>query len=202
MSRLTILIAALVVAPIASFAQPAAESSAPSGPESALDTFENETREERLERLFGALANSEGDAGSRIADEISKLWAQSGSDSMDLLLTRARKATDDEKFNRARAHLAALTRLAPEFAEGWNASATLYFIEEEYWLAVEHIQKALAIEPRHFGALSGLALILEHVEQKEAALEAWREVVRLFPGMERAQAALDRLAKEVDGKEI
>ena len=66
----------------------------------------------------------------------------------------------------------------------------------------DSIQRTLALEPRHFGALSGLAMILEHVDRDKAALEAWREVARIFPGMERAREAVERLTEDVDGNEI
>ncbi|MDG1973148.1 MAG: hypothetical protein P8I56_19585 [Paracoccaceae bacterium] len=161
---------------------------------------DDETPEARLDRLFGALANAEGDAADRIADEITSVWARSGSASMDLLLQRARAATGEKSYDKARAHVSALTRLAPDFAEGWNASATLYFIQEDYWLSVEHIQKTLELEPRHFGALAGLALILERTDRDAAALRTWEKVKALFPGMESAQEAIDRLKPDVDGK--
>jgi len=161
---------------------------------------DDETPEARLDRLFGALANAEGDAADRIADEITSIWSRSGSASMDLLLQRARAATGKKVYDQARAHVSALNRLAPDFAEGWNASATLYFVQEEYWLSVEHIQKTLELEPRHFGALAGLALILERTDRDAAALRTWEKVQALFPGMERAQEAIDRLKPEVDGK--
>lgn len=167
---------------------------------SAPGVTDDETPEARLDRLFGALANTEGDAADRIADEITSVWARSGSASMDLLLNRARKATSEKSYDKARAHVSALTRLAPDFAEGWNASATLYFIQEDYWLSVEHIQRTLELEPRHFGALAGLALILERTDRDEAALRTWEKVIELFPGMERAQEAIDRLKPDVDGK--
>lgn len=198
MSRLLFALA-LFIAP-AALAQPVPQSGAPGA--EAQPAPAPETREEMLDRLFASLAEAEGDEADAIADRIAAIWAHSGSDSMDLLLQRARKATKEREFDRARAHLAALTRLAPDFAEGWNASATLHFMQDEYWLAVEEIERALALEPRHFGALSGLAMILEHVGQDEAALEAWREVARIFPGMERAQEAIARLEKAVEGKKI
>ena len=119
---------------------------------------------------------------------------------MDLLLQRVRAATSEKEYEKARAHVSALTRLAPDFAEGWNASATLYFIQEDYWLSVEHIQRTLELEPRHFGALAGLALILERTDRDAAALRTWEKVQAIFPGMERAQEAIDRLKPEVDGK--
>ena len=195
---------ALFLAPSLAMAQvapPDAEAeNAPAASDAPIADLSDETPETRLDRLFGALANAEGDAADRIADEISSVWARSGSASMDLLLQRARSATGEKEYDKARAHVSALTRLAPDFAEGWNASATLYYIQEDYWLSVEHIQKTLEIEPRHFGALAGLALILERVDRKAAALRTWEKVQAVFPGMERAQEAIDRLKPEVDGK--
>lgn len=199
----TTLSLALLLAPSLAMAQvapPDAEAENAPASEAPIATLKDETPAERLERLFNALSNAEGDDADRIADEITSVWARSGSASMDLLLQRARKATSEKEFDKARAHVSALTRLAPDFAEGWNASATLYFIQEDYWLSVEHIQKTLELEPRHFGALAGLALILERTDRDAAALRTWEEVQALFPGMERAQEAIDRLKPKVDGK--
>lgn len=193
----------LLLAPTLTLAQVVPEDAEPAAEppsEAASSIPDDETPEARLDRLFGELANAEGDAADEIASQITSLWARSGSASMDLLLGRARVATGEDEYEKARAHISALTRLAPDFAEGWNASATLYFIQEEYWLSVEHIQKALELEPRHFGALAGLALILERTDREEAALRTWEKVTDLFPGMERAQEAIDRLRPKVDGK--
>ena len=198
---------AFLFAPALAVAQSVAENAPDPGiatdDEAAATTpaiAEDESPEARLDRLFGALGNAEGGAADRIADEITSIWARSGSASMDLLLMRARKATNDEQYDKARAHLSALTRLAPDFAEAWNASATLYYIQEDYWRSVEHIERVLDLEPRHFGALAGLALILERVDRDAAALRTWGEVKALFPGMEQAQEAIDRLKPDVDGK--
>ncbi|MEM8753525.1 MAG: hypothetical protein AAGF90_11170, partial [Pseudomonadota bacterium] len=136
------------------------------------------------------------------AKQIQAVWAQSGSDSMDLLLRRSREAIEAEKWDQARAHIAALTRLAPDFAEGWNASATYHYLREDYWSAAQDIERVLALEPRHFSAMTGLALILERTEQDAGALAAWREVQRLYPAFENAEKAIERLAPEVDGREL
>jgi len=160
-------------------------------------------RAEELDRLFADLVElDEADAAEPVAAQIRRLWARSGSDSMDLLLNRGREAMSAEDYDRARAHLSALTRLAPDFAEGWNAVATLNFIEEKYGTAVAQIERVLAIEPRHFSALSGLALILERTDQPIAAMKAWRRVNELYPGLKNAQDAIDRLSPDVDGKAI
>lgn len=163
----------------------------------------NETREQRLNRLHQELKAAENPSDAeRIADLIQSEWAKSGSDSMDLLLTRAKKAMAQENFDAARVHLAALNRLAPDFAEGWNASATLRFMQEDFALSVLEIERALALEPRHFSAMTGLGLILEHTGDKAGALKAWREVAKLYPALERAQEAIERLTPEVDGREL
>ncbi len=157
----------------------------------------------RLDALYEQLGKIETEKQAEpVVAEIRSLWGRSGSDSMDLLLDRARKAMSEEDYPRATSHVRALTRLAPDFAEGWNASATLHYLQKDYWQAVEDIEAALRLEPRHFNALTGLALILEQVDRKAAALRTWREVTRLYPGLDAAREAIDRLAPEVDGRDI
>lgn len=196
----TALIAALALGGTMAVAQPAAQLGE-EAPEA--EQQRNETAEQRTDRLYAELAaTDEPEEGERIAQMIQAEWAKSGSDSMDLLLNRARKAMAEENFNAARVHLSALTRLAPDFAEGWNASATLRYLSDDYANAVLEIERVLAINPRHFSALTGLALVLQQTDQKKGAMTAWREVERLYPSFERAQEAIRRLAPEVDGRQL
>lgn len=162
----------------------------------------NETRDEKLDRLFAAMEAASADDQSKLALEIKGIWANSGSPSMDLLLGRALEATAAEAHAKARVHLNALTRLAPDFAEAWNASATLYFVQNDFGRAVDDISRALALEPRHFNALAGLGIILERVEKHNAALDAWRRVKALYPDFHGALEAIDRLEPIVRGKEL
>lgn len=191
---------ALLFGATAAYAQPAAQL----GEESAdAEQQRNETAEERVERLYAELAATEDPKeGERIASQIQAEWAKSGSDSMDLLLDRARDAMTKENFLAARVHLAALTRLAPDFAEAWNASATLRYLQNDYARAAAEIERALALNPRHFSALTGLALIFQQTGQEESAMKVWREVERLYPSFERAKEAIERLAPEVDGRQL
>ncbi len=159
-------------------------------------------RDERLEQLFDSLARPEASDASVLQRRIAELWSDSGSDSMDLLLARGRKALDAEEYAKAVDHFTALVDLAPDFAEGWNARATAYYLMDEYWRAVEDIQRALMLEPRHFGALIGFAAILERTGDEAGALAAWRAALGLNPHLDRAEKAVDRLAPVVDGKDI
>jgi tetratricopeptide (TPR) repeat protein len=99
-------------------------------------------------------------------------------------------------------HLTALTDHAPDFAEGWNARATAYFHAGLYGPSLADIQRTLALEPRHFGALSGLGLIFEELGRKEQALAAWRLAHAIHPHSPGINAAIERLEREVSGTDL
>lgn len=155
-----------------------------------------------LEALFEGLRSEDPSAISQIEGRIYDIWSQSGSDSIDLLLDRGRKALAEEDAIQAIEHLTALIDHAPEFAEGYNARATAFFQSGKYGLALADIQKTLALNPRHFDAMSGLALILEELGHPDDALAAWREVEALHPHREGLQDALTRLERKVEGADI
>ncbi|WP_236549806.1 tetratricopeptide repeat protein [Profundibacterium mesophilum] len=157
---------------------------------------------ESLPDLFAALQDAEGAAADEIVERIQKEWSRSGSPAMDLLLDRAREAMAGGETALALGHLGALIDHAPEFAEGYNARAAAYFQLDRYGEALDDLRMALALNPRHFGAITGLALILEALDRPERALAAWREVERLNPSQEGLAAAMSRLQRAVEGAEI
>lgn len=137
----------------------------------------------------------------QIENRIYAIWSQSGSDAMDLLLSRGRDAMEAGDMRRAIEHFSALIDHAPEFAEGYNMRATAYFQQERYGLSLEDIRRTLALNPRHFNAMSGLALILEQLGEHEAALDAWREVEKLHPNREGLAESKVRLQRQVEGSD-
>lgn len=157
---------------------------------------------ETVDDLLARLADPEEEEWEKVQEQILRLWSRSGSDSMDLLLTRGRAALRDGDMVKALHHFSALVDHAPGFAEGWNARATAFFMHGEYGQALADIERALALEPRHFGALSGLGLILDQLDEDEAALRAYRETLKLNPHIERIREAAERLSPEVDGRGI
>ncbi|MCE2392509.1 MAG: tetratricopeptide repeat protein [Proteobacteria bacterium] len=76
-----------------------------------------------------------------------------------------------------------IVRAAPGFAEGWNKRATLYWLLGEHEASVRDIERTLALEPRHFGALSGLAMIRQEQGQVFDALDALERIARIHPHM-------------------
>jgi tetratricopeptide (TPR) repeat protein len=149
----------------------------------------------RLDALFAELAEPGRDDYERIEGEITRIWSQSGSPAMDLLLERGNEALEAEDYEAALEHFSALTDHAPDFAEGWNARATTFYLMDEYALAIADVERVLALNPRHFGALSGLAFMLEAMGEPELALEALKAAQKLNPNRPNINEAVTRLER-------
>lgn len=158
--------------------------------------------ETELEALFEGLKGADTAASMQIERRIFDIWSQSGSPSMDLLLTRGRDALEAGDTVLAIRHFTALIDHAPKFAEGYNGRATAYFQAGRYGLSLEDIRQTLLLNPRHFSAMTGLALILEQLNRPEDALEAWRAVEALHPNREGLQDAITRLERRVEGARL
>jgi len=156
----------------------------------------------KLDDLFSRLkAAGEGEAG-RIETEIWIEWSKSGSPAMDLLLQRGRDAMDLGDPKLAIEHFTAIIDHSPDFAEAWNARATAYYMAGEFGPAVADIAHVLTLNPRHFGALSGLGMILEESGKPERALEVYRAALAIHPHLQGATEAVERLATEAEGQEL
>ena len=155
-----------------------------------------------LDALFESLQSASPEAVQQIEKQIYRIWSQSGSPAMDLLLERGRKAHAEGDFGLAIEHYSALVDHAPEFAEGYNARATAYFQTGRFGQSLADIQQTLMLNPRHFGAISGLAAILEQIGRPEDALEALRAVKELSPHREGLSDAILRLERRVEGEAI
>lgn len=157
---------------------------------------------EALDSLFAELKDADAQAAARIEREIWNEWSKSGSPAMDLLLQRGRDAMAEGDTAAAIEHFTALTDHAPDFAEGWNARATAYFQAGEWGPSVNDIAQTLTLNPRHFGALSGLGMIFEQLEQPEKALEAYEAALAIHPHLEGVIEAVERLEAETAGTDL
>lgn len=156
----------------------------------------------KLDELFIALSTADETSAQRIEREIVAEWSKSGSAAMDLLLERGRTALREGDPEAAIDHLTALTDHAPDFAEGWNALATAYFQAGQYGPSVSDIGKTLTLNPRHFGALSGLGMILEELGDSEGALAAYKAALAIHPQLQGVKASVERLEAEAAGQEL
>ena len=157
---------------------------------------------EELDQLFERLQEPVLPEWQTVEAEIWRQWSRSGSPAIDLLLERGREAMQAGDLPAAIEHLTALTDHAPDFAEGWNARATAYYHAGLYGPSLADIQRTLVLEPRHFGALSGLGLILEELDRKDQALEAWRLAHAIHPHSPGINDAIERLEREVSGTDL
>ena len=155
-----------------------------------------------LDRLFADLARPANPGWRRIERQILTELSRSGSAAMDLLLLRGREAITAEDLPAALDHLTALTDHAPEFAEGWNARAIALFRSGRPGQAMADLERALALEPRHFGALAGVGSVLEDAGSLDAALDAYEAALAIHPNLERVREATARLRNRMLGKEI
>lgn len=155
-----------------------------------------------LDSLFEELKSADAQGAARIEREIWNEWSKSGSASMDLLLQRGRDAMEQGDAAAAIDHFTALTDHAPDFAEGWNARATAYFTAGELGPSVNDIARTLTLNPRHFGALSGLGMIFEQLEQPEKALEAYRAALAIHPHLQGVIESVERLETETAGQDL
>ncbi|WP_226778967.1 tetratricopeptide repeat protein [Oceaniglobus trochenteri] len=158
-------------------------------------------QQDDLDDLFAALKSADVEASEPIARKIWEEWSKSGSPAMDLLLERGRKMMEQGDLVLAIEHYSALIDHAPDFAEGYNARATALFQLNRYGESLADIRMALALNPRHFGALGGLATLLEEMGYEVEALAAWRAVHDLYPAQPGAKAAIQRLTVIAEGVE-
>jgi len=155
-----------------------------------------------LDGWLEQLSNPETEDWERVEERVIDAWSRSGSVAMDLLLQRGQEAMDNEDYEAAIEHFTALTDHAPDFAEAWNMRATAFFLIDEYGLSIEDIGRTLALNPRHFGALSGLGVILEEIGDSKNALVAYRSAFEINPHRENLVEAISRLENDVDGTPI
>lgn len=156
----------------------------------------------RADELLDRLAQPDLRNWRVVEDEIYMLWSRSGSATADYLLSRGRAALEAGDFDAAYNHLTALTDHAPEFAEGWNARATLFFQANRYGPSIADIQRVLALEPRHFGALTGLGFMLEEMGRLEEAQAAFRAAQTIHPHREEINEALRRVERALGGQTL
>jgi tetratricopeptide (TPR) repeat protein len=175
----------------------------PIEPPSTLPRVSRGDKGANLDRLFEALKVApDEDSAKYIENRIWAIWLASTSDTANLLMGRSKTALDGKDYDLAIKLLDAIIDIRPDFAEAWNRRATVYYSRKDYGRAVADIREVLAREPRHFGALSGLGIILQEVGDEKRALEAFRRALAIHPKLERIPELAKRLSDKIDGQGI
>jgi tetratricopeptide (TPR) repeat protein len=155
------------------------------------------------EELFARLAKTEdADEAAGIVAALQSLWLHSGSDASDLLMARAQAALGHEDYSLAISLLDAVVIADPDWAEGWNARATARFYAGDAEGSAADVAQTLKRNPRHLGALSGLAAIFEQAGQKENALKVYQRALALAPNYKPLRDSAARLKHELEGQAL
>ncbi len=155
-----------------------------------------------VDEMLEALRSAEPAEATRLTREIERVWSQSGSTSLDMLLRRGREAIENDQLDIAIEHLTAVTDHAPDFAEGWLARATAYYRKDLYGPALDDLQRALVLNPDNYNAIFGLGLMLQEFGDYRRAEQAFIQVLDLHPNHEDANTALDQLKRRGIGREL
>jgi tetratricopeptide (TPR) repeat protein len=156
-----------------------------------------------LDTLFDALKIAPDDSSAKAIEErIWSVWMVSGSDTCNLLMSRVKAAAEDKDYDLAIKLLNAIITIKPDYVEAWNQRATIFYLKNDYGNALSDISEVLAREPRHFGALSGLGLILQDIGDDKHALEAYRKALAIDPHLEHLPDVVKTLSEKVEGRDI
>jgi tetratricopeptide (TPR) repeat protein len=202
---LTVVVAALAAT---AFIMPAAaQSPQPKGrwvqPPKKLPHVKRDEQINSLDFLFGALkAAPDEETAKAIEQRIWALWSHSRSDTTNLLMTRVAKAVEDKDLDLALKLLDAVVKIKPDYVEAWNRRATIYYMRKDYGRSIADIREVLRREPRHFGALTGLGLILQDIGDDKQALEVYRRALAVYPRLERIPDIVKTLTDKVEGRDI
>lgn len=155
------------------------------------------------DNLYALLATAGGkDDAKRIGRALERIYLTSGSQTIDLLMRRAIKASNAKRYDRALEFLNAVTELAPDFAEGWNRRAYVYYKKNDYHQSAGDLRRVLALDPRHFKALDGLGTILREIGDDAGALAVFEKLVEVNPYWAGAESVLPELRRKIKGRGI
>ncbi len=157
---------------------------------------------ERLDELFDQLRSAEPEQVDRLEGQIIALWSKSGSAALDLLLRRGEDAMKEGAPQVAVEHFTALVDHAPDFAEGYHARATAYYQLGYLGPALDDLRQTLVLEPRHLGAMAGVALVMEELDRLDQALEVWHKLAEFSPADAEIAQMIERLDVKLRGEAL
>jgi tetratricopeptide (TPR) repeat protein len=157
----------------------------------------------RLEQLFQDLKKAKTDTdGLAIEEQIVAIWLDSGDAQINQQMSWAVAAMDANSWELALNYLNSIVVNKPDYVEGWNKRATLYFFIGRFDESLSDIAHTLVLEPRHFGAIAGMGMIMEALGEQEKALEAYKRALAIDPQLTDIQLEVFLLEDKLKGKRI
>lgn len=195
--RVLVVVASLIVGVPALAAPP----EVPAGADAPAQSAATE-KAARLDALFADLQTAPSlAAGKAIEHSILVEWLRSNVDSTNTLMVAAIVAMESRAFPQAIAILDRVVVQEPGYVEGWNKRATVYYYMHKYDRSLADIERTLELEPRHFGALAGLGMIMQDTGNLAGAIAAFEQAVAVNPSLENLKTAIGQLKAKL-GKDI
>lgn len=166
----------------------------------AMPAAEARQDDPRLKDLFAELKTATSSLEARVIEtKVWKIWIENGDPRVDALMDRGMDAMSIDDTETALAAFSQVVKLDSTFAEGFNKRATVEFMRHDYDASIADIQRTLALEPRHFGALAGLGQVYLAMNKKAAALKAFQAALAIDPRLEHVQDAVKELKQQLEG---
>ena len=167
-----------------------------------------EDRKDELNKLFSQLKNSKNLSSAQIVEKkIWEIWLIHPSDDrrgfrLTELLTQGSRLMNLGELNKAYELFTTIIATEPDWSEAWNKRATVLYLMNRYESSLDDIKITLALEPRHFGALSGQALNYIELKQYEKAIESYEAAQKIYPLLDSAKKMIPELQEMIKDQAI
>ncbi|MEW5705028.1 MAG: tetratricopeptide repeat protein [Pseudomonadota bacterium] len=157
----------------------------------------------RLDELFGRLkATGDPVEAATLQEIIWRLWLETDNQKVARLFEQGREVMLREDYVTALHIASRIVEIDPAQAEGWNLRATVFYVLGDYESSIQDVEKTLALEPRHFGALVGLGMMLVEMNRDQDALKAFERALALNPHLEQARQQIEAIKLRVQGDDV
>jgi tetratricopeptide (TPR) repeat protein len=154
--------------------------------------------DQRLEQLFETLRGSQDELVLLETEAaIWDIWYDSGEENVDQLMLRAAELVERGELSAAESIYSQVIDLLPGYSEGWNRRATVRFYQRDYDGSLTDIEETLRLEPRHFGAIWGLGMILGSKRDFQRAILAFERLLEIKPNATDAPRRIELLKQEL-----
>ena len=136
------------------------------------------------DRMLGRLRDADPQVRASSSEALWRIWSRSGDPAIDQLFARGLEQMQNSAYDGALATFSEIVARKPEFAEGWNKRATIYFLLGQNEESLRDCDEVLRRNPSHFGALSGAGQIHLKLGHAQLALDFFRRALEVNPNLE------------------
>ncbi len=146
-----------------------------------------------MSALIQALRDEDARVRNGAQNAMWAIWLRSGKDEIDALMAEGIRLMELQEYPEAVEIFSQMIAKAPQFAEGYNKRATVYYLMQEFEQSIADIRKTLELNPSHFGALSGMGLCYLGLDEPRNALEWFERATTINPNLDSIQHYIEQI---------